>query len=37
VRQRGFVPAEGGVYCSYFMYGSPAHKYKLVLPPSAGW
>eukprot|EP00308_Calcidiscus_leptoporus_P026922 CAMPEP_0119392836 /NCGR_PEP_ID=MMETSP1334-20130426/122891_1 /TAXON_ID=127549 /ORGANISM="Calcidiscus leptoporus, Strain RCC1130" /LENGTH=124 /DNA_ID=CAMNT_0007415749 /DNA_START=21 /DNA_END=395 /DNA_ORIENTATION=- len=30
VRERGFEPAEGGVYISYYLFGSPAHKYKLV-------
>ena len=28
--ERGFSPAEGGVYISYYLFGSPAHKYKLV-------
>ena len=23
-------PQEGGVYISYYLFGSPAHKYKLV-------
>ena len=27
VRERGFVPKEGGVYCSRWSYGSPGHKY----------
>lgn len=28
--ERGFSPPEGGVYISYYLFGSPAHKYKLV-------
>ena len=28
--ERGFSPAEGGVYISYYLFGSPAHKHKLV-------
>jgi len=30
VLERGFEPPEGGVYISYYLFGSPAHKYKLV-------
>ncbi len=30
VLERGFEPAEGGVYISYYLFGSPAHKHKLV-------
>ena len=30
VLERGFAPPEGGVYISYYLFGSPAHKYKLV-------
>ena len=30
VLERGFEPATGGVYISYYLFGSPAHKYKLV-------
>ena len=26
----GFEPEEGGVYVSYYLFGSPAHKHKLV-------
>ena len=28
--ERGFEPPEGGVYISYYLFGSPAHKHKLV-------
>ena len=30
VLERGFEPEEGGVYISYYLFGSPAHKHKLV-------
>ena len=30
VLERGFEPPEGGVYISYYLFGSPAHKHKLV-------
>lgn len=30
VLERGFAPPQGGVYISYYLFGSPAHKYKLV-------
>ena len=30
VLERGFEPSTGGVYISYYLFGSPAHKYKLV-------
>ena len=30
VLERGFEPQEGGVYISYYLFGSPAHKHKLV-------
>ena len=30
VLERGFEPAQGGVYISYYLFGSPAHKHKLV-------
>ena len=30
VLERGFEPKEGGVYISYYLFGSPAHKHKLV-------
>lgn len=30
VLERGFSPEGGGVYISYYLFGSPAHKYKLV-------
>jgi len=30
VLERGFCPPDGGVYISYYLFGSPAHKYKLV-------
>ena len=30
VLERGFSPAANGVYISYYLFGSPAHKYKLV-------
>ena len=30
VLERGFQPQTGGVYISYYLFGSPAHKYKLV-------
>ena len=30
VLERGFEPDEGGVYISYYLFGSPAHKHKLV-------
>ena len=30
VLERGFAPEGGGVYISYYLFGSPAHKYKLV-------
>jgi len=30
VSERGFQPDGGGVYISYYLFGSPAHKYKLV-------
>ena len=30
VLERGFSPPGGGVYISYYLFGSPAHKYKLV-------
>jgi len=30
VLERGFSPKCGGVYISYYLFGSPAHKYKLL-------
>ena len=30
VLERGFEPTQGGVYISYYLFGSPAHKHKLV-------
>ena len=30
VLERGYSPPGGGVYISYYLYGSPAQKYKLV-------
>ena len=30
VLERGFEPETGGVYISYYLFGSPAHKHKLV-------
>jgi len=30
VLERGFEPVGGGVYISYYLFGSPAHKYKLL-------
>ena len=30
VLERGFEPPQGGVYISYYLFGSPAHKHKLV-------
>lgn len=30
VLERGFVPPGGGIYVSFYLFGSPAHKYKLV-------
>ena len=30
VLERGFEPPGGGVYISYYLFGSPAHKHKLV-------
>ena len=30
VLERGFEPEARGVYISYYLFGSPAHKHKLV-------